>query len=77
MGLAFAYAHLGEEARALDSLERSYDERVGWMLMISHEPALDVLRSAPRFQSLLKKIGPADSIRSGPGKEASGNGKRS
>lgn len=62
MGLAMAYAHLGEESTALDYLERAYEERVGWMLMISREPALDVLRSSPRFQSLLQKIGPSEAL---------------
>jgi serine/threonine-protein kinase len=58
MGLAFAYAHLGDESVALDHLERAYDERVGWMLMIGREPALDVLRGTPRFAALARKIGP-------------------
>jgi hypothetical protein len=59
MGLAFAHAHLGDESIALDFLERAYEERVGWMLMIAREPALDVLRGTPRFQALARKIGPA------------------
>lgn len=58
MGMAMAYAHLGDEQTALDYLEKSYEERVGWMLMIGRDPALDVLRSSPRFQSLAAKIGP-------------------
>jgi serine/threonine-protein kinase len=62
MGLAMAYAHLGEESIALDHLERAYEERVGWMLLLGREPALDILRSTPRFQSLLRKIGPAVAV---------------
>jgi serine/threonine-protein kinase len=58
MGIAFAYAHLGEEGRALDYLERAYDERVGWMQLMAREPALRVLHPAARFQTLLRKIGP-------------------
>jgi serine/threonine-protein kinase len=58
MGLAFAHAHLGEEGVALDHLERAYEERVGWMLMIGREPALDVLRGTARFEALARKIGP-------------------
>jgi predicted Zn-dependent protease len=76
MGLAFAYAHLGEESKALDYLESAYEERVGWMLMLGREPALDVLRETPRFQALLRKIGPADSRRSGPSARVSGEAKR-
>jgi hypothetical protein len=58
MGLAFAHAHLGDESIALDYLERAYEERVGWMLMIAREPALDVLRGTARFEALAKKIVP-------------------
>jgi TolB-like protein len=60
MGLAMAYAHLGEENVALDYLERAYDERVGWMPLLGREPAFDALRSAPRFERLLGKIGPPE-----------------
>ncbi|MEO8334274.1 MAG: protein kinase [bacterium] len=73
MGLAFAYAHLGEESKALDYLESAYEERVGWMLMLGREPALDVLRGAPRFQALLQRIGPAQSRRSGASARISGD----
>ena len=76
MGLAFAYAHLGEESKALDYLESAYEERVGWMLMLGREPALDVLRETPRFQALLRKIGPAETRRSGPTARVSGQAKR-
>jgi serine/threonine-protein kinase len=62
MGMAFAFAHLGDEGTALDYLERAYDERVGWMCLIGREPALDVLRQTPRFQNLLKKIGPIEAL---------------
>ena len=58
MGLAFAYAHLGETETALDHLERAYEERVGWMLLIGREPALDILRDHPRFQAIARRIVP-------------------
>ncbi len=58
MGMGMAYAHLGEESKAMDWLERAYEERVGYMLMISRDPALDILRSSSRFQALEKRIGP-------------------
>jgi hypothetical protein len=38
--------------------------------------ALDVLRETPRFQSLLRKIGPAETRRSGPIARVSGAAKR-
>ena len=70
MGLAFAYAHLGEKSTALDFLERAYDERVGWMGLISREPALDVLRSTSRFQRVLARIGPPEAMRTATGGRA-------
>jgi predicted Zn-dependent protease len=62
MGLAMAYAHLGDESTGLDFLERAYDERVGWMPLVSREPALDILRPSARFQALLHRIGPPQAI---------------
>jgi TolB-like protein len=62
MGIAFIYAHLGESAKALDYLEKSYEERTGWMLWIGCDPALDVLRKEPRFKNLVRKIGPPEAI---------------
>lgn len=59
MGMGMAYAHLGETSTALDWLEKAYEERVGWMLMVNRDPALDILRQVPRFQALARKIGPA------------------
>ena len=56
MGLAFAYAYLGETETALDHLERAYEERVGWMALIDREPALDILRDHPRFQAIARRI---------------------
>ena len=68
MGLAFAYAYLGETDTALDHLQRAYDERVGWMALIGREPALDILRDHPRFQAIARRIVPEQrdpSLRSG------------
>jgi predicted Zn-dependent protease len=58
MGLAFAYGYLGETETALDHLERAYEERVGWMLLIGQEPALDILRGHPRFEAIARRIIP-------------------
>jgi TolB-like protein/class 3 adenylate cyclase len=62
LGFALAYAHLGETGKALDYLEKSYEERVGWMLYIGCDPALDVLRKEKRFKDLVLKIGPMQAI---------------
>ncbi len=58
MGLAFAYAHLGETDTALDYLQRAYEERVGWMALAGREPALDILRGHARFQQIVANILP-------------------
>ncbi len=61
MGLAMAYAHLGDKETALDYLQRAYDERVGWMQLITREPAFDPLRGHPRFEKIAKLVGPPTS----------------
>jgi eukaryotic-like serine/threonine-protein kinase len=62
MGLAMAHAHLGDTSIALDHLERAYAERVGWMLLAPREPAFDILRGEPRFESLMRKIRPPNRL---------------
>jgi hypothetical protein len=42
----------------MDWLEKAYEERVGYMLMVNRDRALDVLRSSTRFQHLAQRIGP-------------------
>jgi TolB-like protein/Tfp pilus assembly protein PilF len=48
---------LGELDEALDRLERAYEERDTWMLMLKIDPVFDGLRSEPRFITLLEKVG--------------------
>jgi serine/threonine-protein kinase len=52
--VAFATLHigLGETDRALDWLERSRDERRGYMAYLRVNPVLDPLRGHPRFEHL-------------------------
>ncbi len=38
-------------------LERAYEERDPMLLNAKHDPRLDPLRSDPRFQDLLRRIG--------------------
>jgi TolB-like protein/DNA-binding winged helix-turn-helix (wHTH) protein/Tfp pilus assembly protein PilF len=56
-GLAILYARLGEKKKALQALEQAYKERQVHMTEIGVEPAFDALRSEPRFQDLLHRIG--------------------
>lgn len=55
--LAALYAELGDKERALASLERAYQERDPWLPLDMAAPRLDPLRSDPRFQDLLRRIG--------------------
>ena len=51
------YLGLGEHDQAIESLERAYDER-SWQLMWLRSWSLfDPLRSAPRFQALMDRLG--------------------
>jgi non-specific serine/threonine protein kinase len=54
--LSGVHAHLGQEDEALTILEKLCEERVGmiiWLNTSLHDP----LRSSPRFQDLLRRIG--------------------
>ena len=48
---------LGENDRALEYLERSYEERSHWLIYLHLDPGMDGLRDNPRFQHLLRRIG--------------------
>lgn len=56
-GLAILYARLGEKEEALQALEQAYKDRQLHMTEIGVEPTFDVLRSEPRFQNLLYRVG--------------------
>jgi len=51
------YASLGEKEKALDWLERAYEEESGYLSAINGDFVFASLRSEPRFEALLKKIG--------------------
>jgi tetratricopeptide (TPR) repeat protein len=55
--VAVAHTGLGQTDEALAWLEKGYEERDIWLTELAVEPALDPLRSDPRFQSLLRRIG--------------------
>jgi len=54
----FAYVHagLGERDRALDWLERAFEERAGAIYGIQHSFLFTTLRSEPRFPALLRRM---------------------
>ncbi len=48
---------LGRKDRALEWLERAYQEHSYVMVFLKVDPQLDILRSDPRFQDLLQRVG--------------------
>ncbi len=52
--VALAEAGLGENERALDALEKAFDEHDVWLIWLGREPRLDSLRADPRFQKMLE-----------------------
>jgi eukaryotic-like serine/threonine-protein kinase len=55
----FAGIHvgLGEGDRAIEYLEKSYEEHSHWLMYLHIDPSMDDLRSNPRFQDLLRRVG--------------------
>jgi eukaryotic-like serine/threonine-protein kinase len=54
--LATIYAALGDRERALSGLEHAYQEHDQYMIYMNVDPALDPLRSEPRFQAMLRAM---------------------
>jgi len=55
--LAGIHIGLGENDCAIEYLEKSYEEHSHWLLYLHIDPSMDALRSNPRFQDLLRRIG--------------------
>ena len=55
----FAGIHIGleENERAIDYLEKSYEEHSHWLIYLHMDPGLDGLRDNPRFQDLVRRVG--------------------
>jgi TolB-like protein/DNA-binding winged helix-turn-helix (wHTH) protein/Tfp pilus assembly protein PilF len=54
--MAMLYAFLGENSKALDSLDRAYARRSTMLPMLKTEPAFAELHAEPRFQELARKL---------------------
>jgi TolB-like protein/DNA-binding SARP family transcriptional activator len=54
--IAVIYVGLGEKDQAFAWLERAYENRSPWLVYLKVEPALDPLRSDPRFADLLCRM---------------------
>jgi hypothetical protein len=54
---AQVYAGLGDKDPAFQWLEKSYQDRSYDITYLKVDPAMDSLRSDPRFHDLLKRVG--------------------
>ncbi len=54
---AIIYVGLGDEERAFEWLQKSYEERSHWLVFLKVDPKLDPLRSDPRYQKLIQFVG--------------------
>ena len=53
----YVYAAFGERDKAMACLEEAFERRPDWMIEIKSDPRLEGLRSDPRFQELLGRMG--------------------
>ena len=51
------YTGLGDKDQAFKWLNKAYDDRSAWLTGLKLEPMLDSLRSDPRFEDLLLRVG--------------------
>ena len=54
--VAIVYGGLGEHEKAIDWLDKAYQDRSNGMVFLKVDPQLDPLRSNPRFQALLRRL---------------------
>jgi TolB-like protein len=57
MQLAGYYAMLDQKEKALDWLEKALEDKYPGIVRINNNPDFDNLRSEPRFQAMIKKMG--------------------
>ena len=55
--MALIYTGLGDKDQALQWLDKAYEARANNMVFLTVEPIFDPLRSDPRFQDLLRRVG--------------------
>ena len=55
--VALVYAGLGDKDKALEWLEKAYEDRSTRLVSIKINPRLDDLRSEPRFTALIRRMG--------------------
>lgn len=55
--IALVYAGLGEKSKAFTWLENSYKSHNEGLTNLKIDPCLDPLRSDPRFDALVRRVG--------------------
>lgn len=55
-GMATRYVFVGENAKAMDALEKAYAERSIMLPLLKTEPSFEPLHAEPRFQELARKL---------------------
>ncbi|MEK6289492.1 MAG: winged helix-turn-helix domain-containing protein, partial [Acidobacteriota bacterium] len=55
--IAWTHAFLGDKERALDNLEKALEVRAFLMAWVKADPVFDSLRSEPRYQAILRRMG--------------------
>ncbi len=55
--LAGIHVGSGEYDRAIEYLEKSYEEHSHWLIYLHIDPSMDELRDNPSFQNLLRRVG--------------------
>jgi len=55
--LAGIHIGLGQDDRAIECLEKAYEERSHWLIYLHIDPSMDALRYNPRFKELLHRVG--------------------
>jgi tetratricopeptide (TPR) repeat protein len=64
--IALVYAGLGKKQEALKWLEEAYDAHDVGLVYLKVDPCLDPLRSDPRFDDLVRRVGLAQSFQRSP-----------
>ncbi|MGH7496180.1 MAG: protein kinase domain-containing protein [bacterium] len=62
--IAMVYTCLSEQEEALTWLEQAYEARSNYLVILILDPVFDQLRTEPRYQALLKKMGLEKSTKS-------------
>jgi hypothetical protein len=56
-GIATVYVALGQKDKGFSSLEKAYEDHSFFLTSIRFDPAVDSVRSDPRFAELVRRVG--------------------